>query len=198
MGTQHRAPLAAFVLVTMVAGGVAAQSLHGGDRVRVEDTVAASSTASPQVPREVAPQPPGSAPSTSRPSAAAAPGLDVPSAGELPSDRPSALPAGLIDAIPGLAGFLEGSGGGGEPSFEPVEDDPTIDLGSTAEPSPGPSPAPSPSGTPSPTGTPSGSPSGSPSSTPGGSPSTTPSADAERPAGATPTPTNGPTAAPAP
>lgn len=201
MATQHQAPLAAFVIVTVVAGAVAAQSLHGDRAGRTSDTVAATSTPSVQVPRAVAPPPPPSsaapagAPTPTTPTSGAGGPSERPSEGDAPAIAADGLPPGLIDVIPGLAAFL-GSGAAQPPASGPGEQAPPTELGPTAGPSEEPSPTePSPSGqpSPSPTTSPDPTPTGSPTGSPG------PSGGAERPVEQlTGQPTGQPTGSPTP
>ncbi len=187
MSDQHRAPLAAFALVTMIAGGVVVQSLAGDDpRPDVDETVAVTTvapTSRPSTNGSAAPTPTG-VPTSVRTSAPTMPGSSTAAA---PADRPGdvrpVLPVEVFGAIPGLAAFLTGDSAP-SPSFQPEQPSPGIDLGSTSGPSPSPGPTTPPSEQPAPSGQP------SPGASPSGSPSPTATSGAERPVEPSSTPTS--------
>ncbi|MDN4160472.1 hypothetical protein [Nocardioides abyssi] len=198
MSAEHRAPLAAFAVVAMIAGGVTVQSLGADGRPRVEVPTAVGSASSPDLPAgpdaapEAAPPAGTEAPtpsSSASPTAAGTSGTSGPADPTLrPGGVPPTLPAGVVSAIPGLAAFLSG-GEEPPPTWQPEQESPGVDLGSTSGPSP--TPDPGPSGQPSPSDEPSQEP--SPSGTPSGSPSPTASGDAERPIEPAPSSSSAPT-----
>ncbi|GGO70683.1 hypothetical protein [Nocardioides deserti] len=185
MSDQHRAPLAAFALVTMIAGGVVVQSTVNDDRTDgTRDTVAVTSTASsstrPTPSDDVTREATGTPSSASTPATTPGGAADPAGPAERPADVRPMVPVEVFGSLPGLVAFLSGNpdagDGGPSPSFQPEQESPGVDLGSTGGPSPTPGPTtPPPSEQPAPSGQP------SPDASPSGSPSSTATSDAERP-----------------